>query len=75
MQLVAYIFVFASIATIMFMLGQRLRKPKPAPNPLDILRPDSFGSLTQPLSGVFPVSEKKRTVLEDRKSKTRFLTR
>jgi len=65
MQLVAYIFVFASIATILFMLGQRLRKPKPAPNPLDILKPDSFGPLTQPLSGVFPVSEKKRTVLQN----------
>ena len=65
MHLVAYILVFISIATILFMLGQRLRKPKPAPNPLDILRPDSFGPLTKPLSGVFPVSEKKRTVLQN----------
>lgn len=64
MQLLPYILIFTSISLVLFMLGQRLRKPKPDTGSLEIFKPDSFGTLTQPLSNVFPVSRKKREVLQ-----------
>lgn len=65
MQLLPYIFVFTSIAAVVFLLGQRLRKPRKETASLDLLKPDSFGLMTKPLAGVFPVSEKKRTILKN----------
>ncbi len=63
MQLLPYLLIFTSIAMVVFLLGQRLRKPKTQTNQFDFLRPDAFGPLTKPLSNVFPVSEKKQTIL------------
>lgn len=65
MSLLPYILIFVSIAMVVFLLGQRLRKPRNEQNPLDVLKPDSFGPLTKPLAGVFPVSAKKRTILKN----------
>lgn len=65
MSILPYILIFVCIATVVFLLGQRLRKPRTEQNPFEILKPDSFGALTKPLANVFPVSEKKRSVLEN----------
>jgi len=65
MLLLPYLLIFASIATIVFLLGQRLRKSSIATDPDDVRKPDSFGPLTEPLAGVFPVSEKKRKILKN----------
>ncbi len=65
MPLLPFVLIFASIAMIVFLLGQRLRKSAPAPNPHNVLKPDSFGPLTEPLAGVFPLSAKKRKILKN----------
>lgn len=65
MQLLAYILIFASISLVLFVLGQRLRKPKPETDPFEILKPDAFGPLNKPLASVFPVSQKKRETLQN----------
>ena len=65
MQLLPYILIFASISMVLFLLGQRLRRPKPETDSFEIFKPDSFGPLTKPLASVFPVSEKKQKVLQN----------
>ena len=65
MQLLPYILIFASISMLLFLLGQRLRRPKSETDVVDIFKPDSFGPLTSPLANVFPVSPKKRKTLRN----------
>ena len=65
MQLLPYILIFISISLVLFLLGQRLRKPKPATDSFEIFKPDSFGPFTKPLANVFPVSQKKRETLQN----------
>ena len=65
MPLLPDLLIFASIAMFMFLLGQRLRKPSAAPEAQDLLVPDAFGPLTEPLAKIFPLSAQKRKKLKN----------